>query len=343
MFSITTDNPDEALRHGLTVLDKYGVSRESRDGPVRVLMHPLTTINLRPSQRVIVHPLRDANPFFHLFESMWMLAGENNARFLDRYVRDFSSRYGDERGNIHGAYGARWRGWFTDALDTNEHELMPDQLALVVDLLRENSNSRQVVLTMWSPVDDLGTSVKDRPCNTHIYLRVRDHDEGPRLDMTVCCRSNDMVMGAYGANIVHMSVLMEYISVATGIPMGIYYQVSNDFHAYVRDLKKFGDLPMPLPHFHSVYDGHPSSPLFTAEGMESVRPEIRAWLSSPSRIPYRTKNNNRQLFEELLVPMSIAHDMFKERRLGDAVVMLESVQHDDWRIAATEWIQRRMK
>jgi len=285
---------------------------------------------------------RDANPFFHLFESMWMLAGYNNAQWLDRYVRDFSSRYGEEGGIIHGAYGARWDGWFVDMMDDHRgHSLMPDQLAVVVDLLRRDATSRQVVLTMWSPLDDLGTIVKDRPCNTHIYLRVRDLSDGPVLDMTVCCRSNDMIMGAYGANIVHMSILMEYISASIGIPMGTYYQVSNDFHAYKRDLRKFGDWRLCSDTPPSVYDSVNPSPLFTTDGAVTARQEIRAWMSSPSR---ERETKNPQLFDELLVPMSQAHDLYKEKKYSEALgVLYLRVGHEDWRTAATQWIERRIK
>ena len=342
MFFVVSMNPDEALHQGLTLMQRSGIARDSRDGAVCVLMQPVTTAHMKPHHRVIFSRARDANPFFHLFESMWMLAGEQNARWLDRYVKNFSSRYGDEHGNIHGAYGARWNGWFVDMMDDRGHDHMPDQLRVVTDLLRKDPNSRQVVLTMWSPLDDLGTDVRDRPCNTHIYFRVRDLSTGPLLDMTVCCRSNDMIMGAYGANVVHMSILMEYISASIGIPMGIYYQVSNDFHAYERDLQRFGDLNQSIPRFLSAYDSVSPSPLFTTEGSATVRQEIRAWMSSPSRVPYNSRNP--QLFYELLVPMSEAHDLVREKKWSDALsVIRHFVGHEDWRIAATEWIERRAK
>jgi hypothetical protein len=50
--------------------------------------------------------------------------------------------------------------------------------------------------------------------------------------MTVCCRSNDMLWGAYGANVVHFSILQEVIAIELGVGIGVYRQVSNNFHLY---------------------------------------------------------------------------------------------------------------
>ena len=82
--------------------------------------------------------------------------------------------------------------------------------------------------------------------------------------MTVCNRSNDMIWGAYGANAVHMSILMEYVAVAVNAPMGSYYQISDSFHIYeneqwdkIKDLsgRGFGSWfssTYPSPHYPLV-------------------------------------------------------------------------------------------
>jgi thymidylate synthase len=53
------------------------------------------------------------------------------------------------------------------------------------------------------------------------------------LDLTVLCRSNDVVWGAYGANAVHFSVLQEYLAGRIGVDVGVMYQFSNNYHGYV--------------------------------------------------------------------------------------------------------------
>lgn len=266
MIVLEVRNVREALPRGVALLLQGGVREESRAGPVLVYPGPVSTVYSHPCERVLLNPVRDANPFFHLAEALWMLAGRRDSAFLDNFVRDFGSRFADD-GVVHGAYGYRWR-----------HALGFDQLDVVVQKLRDNPADRQAVIQMWdaskkglgdgltvttltrgshdwnkyiqphldSASDDLVGTWRDRPCNTQAYLRVRrvnrDLDEGswncgPQfLDMMVTCRSNDIIMGAYGANAVHFSVLLEYLAARIGVAPGRYTQVSWNYHAYERDL-----------------------------------------------------------------------------------------------------------
>ena len=47
-----------------------------------------------------------------------------------------------------------------------------------------------------------------------------------------------MIWGAYGANAVHMSILLEYMAARIDCAVGTYYQFSNNLHAYVDTLEK---------------------------------------------------------------------------------------------------------
>src|SRR6185312_3077911 len=60
-------NVHEALPRALRLLRQEAVYRESRNGPVYVTPYPVTTVYNRPSERVMLWPQRDANPFFHLY------------------------------------------------------------------------------------------------------------------------------------------------------------------------------------------------------------------------------------------------------------------------------------
>ena len=44
-----------------------------------------------------------------------------------------------------------------------------------------------------------------------------------KLCMTVCNRSNDMLWGAYGANVVHMSMLQEFVALFSKFTDGRLY------------------------------------------------------------------------------------------------------------------------
>lgn len=262
MSIIEARNVCDALPFGVGLLLKEGVVEETRAGRAYVLPGPVVTDTHRPTERVLFSAVRDANPFFHLAEAFWMLAGRNDAAFLNRFVRDFGERFAEPDGTIHGAYGHRWR-----------RALQIDQLDHVVSVLQRDHTSRQCVLQMWDcgiavlPVDrgngDVGELVvgqndlmgtwRDRPCNTHTYLRVRRVATGIEktplvLDLTVCCRSNDAIWGAHGANAVHFSVLQEYLAARIGVSIGTMYQVSNNYHAYVSEIERLttrvvGEMP----------------------------------------------------------------------------------------------------
>ena len=215
---INVRNVNYAFKEGWWHLRIQGLREASRAGPVLVAPGLMVTEYRHPRERVLFNPRRDANAVFHLVESLWMLAGGNSVQWL----KQFNSRiatYAEKDGTIHGAYGHRWRQHFKT-----------DQIMDVIRVLHKDPTSRQAVVQMWDvTAQDLTGPWADRPCNTHVYFDCR---QGV-LNMTVCCRSNDMLWGAYGANAVHFSILQEVVAHGVGIPMGVYRQMSNNMHVYL--------------------------------------------------------------------------------------------------------------
>lgn len=320
MRVIDARNVCDAWHQGVHLLRDGGLLEDSRAGRVLVYPEPVCTVYRRPSERVLFCPARRANPFFHLFESMWMLAGRQDATWLDQFVHDFSSRFAEDDGRQHGAYGHRWR-----------HQWGMDQLELITGILRADPTSRQAVLQMWDPAVDLGAQVRDKPCNSTVFFRTRQsmhHPEQRLLDMTVLCRSNDIVWGAYGANAVHFSVLQEYMAAMCGMRLGVMWQVSNNWHAYTdvfdRILRR-GVEPCDL------YAGAQSStsPLFDPRTVSVLYDDLRRWMRDPAR---EQRYQNWELFEKLLIPMFRAH------RSGQ---WTDEIGPPDWRLAAQHWLQAR--
>jgi thymidylate synthase len=313
MLTIFARNVAEALPKGLALLKKVGQEEDSRAGRVLVAPCPVMTVYDQPTERVLFAAERDANPFFHLAEALWMLAGRNDAAFLNQYVRDFGARFAQPNGVVHGAYGHRWREHFGR-----------DQLDSIVTTLSAEPLSRQAVLTMWDPEADLGIKgLKDRPCNTQAYFRVHGH----RLHMTVTCRSNDIIWGAYGANAVHFSILQEYLAARLGIGVGNYYQLSNNFHAYLVELEKRPgsmqdsrpDLtPLPLVTDPSCFDSELVELLWN-----NKQPAINTFLTDTA------------------YPMFNAHTAWRKRQ--DPEPWLARVKAPDWHAAAVEWCVRRSR
>lgn len=200
----------------LNALREHGVTSPSRNGTVLRMTEPVLVELRNPTDRVLYDADRKANPFFHVMETVWMLAGKNDIKWLKQFNSNIDS-YADY-GVIKGAYGHRWL-----------YHFRLQQLELIAEELRRDSNSRQCVLAMWDPIMDLPPmEAKDRPCNTHIYFGVVNG----KLDMTVCNRSNDAIWGMCGANVVHMTYLQELMALATEYPIGNYYVMSNNLHIY---------------------------------------------------------------------------------------------------------------
>lgn len=225
MFTLNARNVNDAYETASRMLDSpeaHGMFKaNSRNGPTWELPHPVTTVYRSPEECVLWNGKRDCNPFFHFFESLWMLEGREDVAYLDQFNSKMK-QYSDNGKTFHGAYGYRWRN----------HFMLEDQLYPITVLLQDPS-TRRAVLGMWDPIADMLSppeNAKDLPCNLSVvFSRRRNADE---LDMTVFNRSNDIIFGAYGANAVHFSFLLQWMAAAVGCRVGRYYQVSNNWHAY---------------------------------------------------------------------------------------------------------------
>lgn len=313
-------NVRELYKIGMDYLHENGVEEDSRNGKVLVAPGPVMSVYRNPTHRVILNPTRDANPFFHFFEGIWMLSGGWDGNYLNQFVSDFTSRFADGlAGYLHGAYGNRWRSHFD-----------MDQILNVVIILQDNPQDRRAVISMWDPNIDLGAISKDIPCNTSLFFRVNNGS----LDMMVNCRSNDIIWGAYGANAVHMTMLQEYIATAIGVPVGVFYQNSWNFHAYSdifhEKCKGLDDGTWMVPYETDLI------PLVSdMSPYPSFLNECRYWVLG-FEIEYKN-----EIFYRVASPMRMAHKLYKEHLYDNAISVCETIEAGDWRKACTQWLERR--
>jgi thymidylate synthase len=368
MYVNNATTVSEALSQGLHAIRVHGIEKPSRVGAVLVMPRPVLTEYKDPTNRVLFSPMRDANPFFHVMETLWMLAGRNDLPWLTRFNKRFEA-YSDDGGQTQpGAYGYRWRNYFGH-----------DQLMDIILELKQNPDSRRVVLAMWDggsrrdwedganayggdryqPGDfyaAVGGSA-DVPCNTHAYFDTIDG----KLNMTVCCRSNDIIWGAYGANAVHFSFLLEFIASATGIPMGVYRQFSNNFHLYTNVVSR--DEVMPLSRDVTRTDKYMMRETTNALRMVSVDPPLRKvplmsvaldeWEDNLTAFMAATEepiigatcsfehNFSDLFFVGVACPMFMAHYHYRSKEYDRAIDAAQAIKADDWRIACVEWLTRR--
>lgn len=341
MFTLLTRNVHDALMSFSRLFARAAVERPSRNGKVRVLPMPLTTVYEHPCERVLFWDSRDANPFFHFFEALWMLAGRNDVALPARFSKSIA-QFSDDGVTFNGAYGGRWRFHFAKSpLETPK-----DQLLTIIEALKANKDDRRQVLGMWDPARDLGLASKDVPCNTHAYLQV-SHDGF--LDLMVCNRSNDAIWGAYGANAVHFSMLQEFMAAAVGVPVGRYYQTSMNTHVYERHWGlverlaflggKVSDNGNP---YRGVGEKAPAArpfPMVSIPYLDWLR-ELDRLLEDPSG------EFIEPFFEHVAKPLALAHAAYKDPgsksdRIAAALKALDGCAATDWKLAATEWLERR--
>lgn len=324
-------NVHEALPRGIELLMRAGIKRDSRNGPVFVMEEPVTTVYHSPMERVLFWSQRDANPFLHFFESLWMLGGKNDVQYLTRFAANFAN-YSDDGKILHGAYGHRWLNHFDF-----------DQIGWVLTRLAKEPNDRRCVISMFdASVDPLYADGggKDVPCNTHLYLWV---DGDNYLCMTILCRSNDIIWGAYGANAVHFSVLQEYIARSLGLKCGKMWQVSNNWHAYEKTFTPLLSMadnaldPLRGPMMHCPYgsDEVEVFPLMQTERSTWNR-SLALFFEDPASYGFEDP-----FFNRVAKPLWMAHKAFKDKRHTDAYEIAATCSAADWRKAAMEWLQRR--
>lgn len=360
MHVIDCRNVNDGYRAGMRLIAEEGILLPSRNGPVRRVSDPVTTKYEKPVERVLFDGQRDANPFFHLFEALWMLHGGNDVRTLDHILHSFRE-FSDNGTTFHGAYGHRWRHW-PKSTTTYTQEI--DQLQEAIQMLRADRASRRVVIAMWDPVRDLNKVSKDLPCNDLIKVLMTNG----ALDIQVYNRSNDVVFGCYGANAVHMSMLQEYLAAMIDVPVGRYFQISGDFHAYTEqpyDWDKYWPLQGPeevswhqpdqlwINNYEPANDGGPdivvcplvSNPDTFDEELAIFLRAVRDQRSVMKLDPQRFENH---FFGNVAIPMHWAFEHYLNKDLRGASNILDNIRRfgkneNDWLTAGQAWIDRRAR
>lgn len=334
MFNIRARNVSEAWAMFHLHME-HGSTREVRPRGIltREFREPVCTTYECPEECVLLDPVRDCNPFFHLYEALWMLSGRDDVARVKFYSPQVA-QYSDDQKTFHGAYGYRWRNFFE-----------MDQIAELVNLLKKDPDTRRGVLQMWDATDlEAADAGLDVPCNTNAYLKIR---EG-KLNLTVCNRSNDAVWGCYGANAVQFSFLLQFMAARVGVAVGEYAQMSDSLHVYLEGKagevwRRCSALP---PRLQDTATYAPE-----AEGMQHV-PLIQSWelfleeaeaLTGPPDGRPGEFHYTEPWMKEVGFPMCVAHYLYRVSSIEAALKALENgTQNDPWIVAGREWLGRRL-
>lgn len=353
MITITVRNVNHALPAAVLLFNDPGQYRVNspRGMTTREIRVPVVTTYKCPLERVLFAPERDANPFFHLFESLWILAGRSDVEWLAHFLPRIKD-YSDNGASFHGAYGDRMR--YANTSDCSS----ADQIQDVIQELQRDPDSRRAVIGLWQPWLDSGYTGKDMPCNCTIAFKIRDG----ALQMTVFNRSNDMVWGAYGANAVQFSFLQEYIAAFLRVPVGQYHQVSDSFHVY-EDQPTWQAVSKLSQNVIDPYCSHRESEHYYETLHLHVGAAVRPFALVDYPITFDTELQSFMLavtqsnvtqgvlqvprafantfFQGVAVPLYNALRSVRLKQYDDALAWCRNCAASDWALAACLWVQRR--
>ena len=168
--------------------------------------------------------VRGISPSYLCGELLWYFSGMNSMEFISRFSK-FWEHISDDGKTSNSAYGHLIQKAFGF-----------DQVEMVINLLKEDPNSRRAVININTP--HLGVmSTKDEPCTIALQFRIRKGN----LDCTAMMRSNDIWFGT-PYDIAFFTELQKYIAQQLGVGYGWYTHFATSLHMYKRDQEKLEDV-----------------------------------------------------------------------------------------------------
>jgi thymidylate synthase len=171
-------------------------------------------------------------------ELLWFLRGDTNVAYLREHGVSIWDEWADQNGELGPVYGRQWRSWPT--LDGGAI----DQISEVVAQLRQNPDSRRLVVSAWN-VAEL-PKMKLAPCHCLFQFYVARG----RLSCQLYQRSADLFLGV-PFNIASYALLTLMIAKVVGLEPGEFVHCFGDVHLYRNHLDQarlqLGRGPRPLP------------------------------------------------------------------------------------------------
>jgi len=173
-----------------------------------------------------------------IHELLWFLRGDTNIHYLRENGVSIWDEWADDNGDLGPVYGAQWRHWPT----TNGRSI--DQIADVIDQIRNKPDSRRLIVSAWNPADVPHMALP--PCHALFQFYVADG----RLSCQLYQRSADIFLGV-PFNIASYALLTLMIAHVTGYRPGEFIHTLGDAHLYSNHLEQareqLGRRPRPLP------------------------------------------------------------------------------------------------
>lgn len=160
-----------------------------------------------------------------IHELLWFLKGETNIQYLKENGVSIWDEWADENGNLGPVYGYQWRSW--EAKDGR----VIDQISNVVDQIKNNPNSRRLIVTAWNPSDV--DSMALPPCHAFFQFYVADG----KLSCQLYQRSADIFLGV-PFNIASYALLTMMMAQVCNLKAGEFVHTLGDAHLYSNHIEQ---------------------------------------------------------------------------------------------------------
>ena len=183
-----------------------------------------------------------------IYELLWFLKGETNIGYLKENGVKIWDAWANENGDLGPVYGYQWRNWNGDGID---------QIKEVVETIKNNPDSRRMIVSAWNPsvLPDTSVSFAENvangkaalpPCHAFFQFYVSDG----KLSCQLYQRSADIFLGV-PFNIASYALFTMMLAQVTGLGYGDFIHTFGDAHIYNNHMEQINLQlsrdPKPLP------------------------------------------------------------------------------------------------
>ncbi|ADY29773.1 MULTISPECIES: thymidylate synthase [Cellulophaga] len=170
-----------------------------------------------------------------IHELLWFLKGDTNIAYLQENGVRIWNEWADENGDLGPVYGHQWRNWNSEDID---------QIKEVIETLKNNPNSRRMLVTAWNPsvLPDTSVSFSENvangkaalpPCHAFFQFYVADG----KLSCQLYQRSADIFLGV-PFNIASYALFTMMMAQVCGYEAGDFIHTFGDAHIYNNHLEQ---------------------------------------------------------------------------------------------------------
>jgi thymidylate synthase len=177
-----------------------------------------------------------------IYELLWFISGSTNIKYLQENDVHIWDEWADLEGNLGPVYGKQWRGWGPGLMTENIQEengnmvghvttFNFDQLGHTISQIKENPNSRRLIVSSWNILDVPQAALPPCHCLYQFYVN------NGKLSCQMYQRSADIFLGV-PFNIASYALLTMMVAQVCDLELGDFVHTFGDVHLYSNHMQQ---------------------------------------------------------------------------------------------------------